>query len=173
MLRRRPTIATAPANAAPHRSGGIDQRVSPRLRDLCQRMLREGMKSVADGMNLIGLKRGIGKAVTQDGRGADGRGDPEEVAAVKAPGSPQNHVGRHRGAHQRQLIARTLVSSSRTSPLAMLGNAKRVSITKPKACGLWSSAKARRLGIFAAQSLCARRSILIAPSEYGCPTRMR
>jgi hypothetical protein len=35
---------------------------------------------------------------------------------VKAPGSPQNHVGRHRGAHQRQLIARTSVSSSRTSP---------------------------------------------------------
>ncbi len=28
-------------------------------------ILREGMKSVAVGMNLIGLKRGIGKAVTQ------------------------------------------------------------------------------------------------------------
>ena len=33
MPQRRPTVATASANAAPHCSGGIDQRVSPRLRD--------------------------------------------------------------------------------------------------------------------------------------------
>jgi chaperonin GroEL len=32
---------------------------------MARAILREGMKSVADGMNLIGLKRGIGKAVTQ------------------------------------------------------------------------------------------------------------
>ena len=31
---RRPTIVTASANAAPHCSGSIDQRVSPRLRDV-------------------------------------------------------------------------------------------------------------------------------------------
>ena len=60
---------------------------------LAQAMLREGLKSVAAGMNPMDLKRGIDKAVVRGGRGAE-----EDLQALLRPQG--NRPGRH---HLRQL----------------------------------------------------------------------